>query len=410
MGAMRAVQRRRVVFGSLVVITVVVAVEACAGGDADPAVAPTETASAPSASPSGPSMSSSPTDSPATSTAPEGTLTIVAGGDVLLHPPTWEQADADAGVAGDDVLDFAPTLAGIAPVVSAADLALCHLETPVAEPGQPYAGYPSFAGPPQIVDALAGVGFDACSVASNHSFDQGVDGLARTTAALSSAGITPYGAPLGDRPPNPVIFDVGDVRVGLLSYTYAMNGGIPSDGEGAVELIDPDDVLADAAAARAAGAAIVVASLHWGDEYVHEINSTQADLAPALLASPDIDLLIGHHAHVVQPFEQLDGEWVAYGVGNMLAAHSTEVPANREGVLASFTFAEEGDGWQVVEAGYLPIYVDRGPPLRLVALPRALEGDLDAEARERHEEALARTREVVRDRGAEELVELVGGA
>lgn len=405
---MPAVNRRRLL-GWLAVVTVTVAAAACAGNDAESPVAATPSRSAASPTVSDPSEPTSAlTDPPPTTAATDGTLTIVAGGDVLLHPPTWEQADADAGAAGDGDLDFGPALVGIEPVVAGADLALCHLETPLAERGGPYAGYPSFAGPPEIVDALAGVGFDACSVASNHSFDQGAAGLARTTAALSSAGITPYGAPLGDRPPNPVIVDVGDVRVGLLSYTYGMNGGIPGGSEDAVDFIDPGTVLADAAAARAAGAAIVVVSLHWGDEYSHDINTSQADLAPALLASPDIDLLIGHHAHVVQPYERLGGEWVAYGLGNMLAAHSTPGAANREGVLASFTFAEHDGRWQVVEAGYLPIVVDRGPPLRMVAVPVALASDLDAETRERYEEALARTREVVRGRGAEDVVELTG--
>ena len=401
---------RRWLPGSLATIALTVAAVACAGVDAEPEVtsSPSRTAISPTASAT-PAPTDLPTEPPATTAAADGTLTIVAGGDVLLHPPTWEQADADAGVVGDEDLDFAPTLAGIEPVVSAADLALCHLETPLAEPGGPYAGYPSFAGPPEIVDALAGIGFDACSVASNHSFDQGAAGLARTTAALSSAGMTPYGAPLGDRAPNPVIVDAGDVRVGLLSYTYGMNGGIPDDGAGAVEFIDTDAILADAAAARAAGAAIVVVSLHWGDEYSHDINASQADLAPALLASPDIDLLIGHHAHVVQPYESIDGEWVAYGLGNMLAAHSTPGAANREGVLASFTFAESDGRWQVVEAGYLPIVVDRGPPLRMVAVPAALASELSPETRKRYEEALARTREVVRRRGADDLVELTGG-
>lgn len=400
---------RRWLPGALATIALTVAAAACASVDAEPEVtsSPSRSAISPTASATA-APTDLPTEPPATTAPSGGTLTIVAGGDVLLHPPTWEQADADAGGADDGDLDFEPILAGIEPVVSAADIALCHLETPLAEPGAPYAGYPSFAGPPQIVGALAGVGFDACSVASNHSFDQGAAGLARTTAALSGAGITPYGAPLGDRPPNPVLVDAGDVQVGLLSYTYGMNGGIPGGSEDAVKLIDPGVILADAAAARAAGAAIVIVSLHWGDEYNHDINASQAELAQALLAAPDIDLLIGHHAHVVQPYERIDGEWVAYGLGNMLAAHSTPGAANQEGVLASFTFAESDGRWQVVQAGYLPIIVDRGPPLRMVAVPAALAGVLDAATRARYEEALARTREVVRRRGADDLVELTG--
>ena len=51
--------------------------------------------------------------------------------------------------------------------------------------------------------------------------------------------------------------------------------------------------------------------------------SAQVAAVRALLASPDIDLVLGHHAHVVQPFEQIAGEWAAYGLGNHIAEHAT---------------------------------------------------------------------------------------
>ena len=317
---------------------------------------------------------------------------MIAGGDVLLHEPTWAQAAADAQAAGNQGYDFAPQMASIEPYVAAADLALCHLETPLAPVGGPYSGYPSFAGPPQIAAALSATGFDACSMASNHSWDQGLAGLERTVTAVGEAGITPYGAAVEGQPGNPTLITAGDVVVGLLSYTYGSNAAPGSD---AVEMIAADDVLADAAAARAAGAELVVASLHWGTEYSHELNAQQQDLAGGLLASPDLDLLIGHHAHVVQPIDEIDGEWVAYGLGNMLASHSTPLPDNQEGVLASFTFTETSDGWTVSAASYLPIMVDAGPPLRIIDLARAIGTSLPDDRRVRYDTALTRTRSVV---------------
>ena len=124
-------------------------------------------------------------------------------------------------------------------------------------------------------------------------------------------------------------------------------------------MITVDAVLADARAARAAGAEVVVASLHWGTEYSHELNAQQRDVTAAFLASTDVDLLIGHHAHVVQPIGSIDGKWVAYGLGNMLAAHATELPANEEGCSPASRSTEGPDGWQTTEAAYLPIMVDR---------------------------------------------------
>ena len=75
-------------------------------------------------------------------------------------------------------------------------------------------------------------------------------------------------------------------------------------------------MLAAAARARAAGAEVVVASLHCCLEYDNDPTEAQVAAVRTLLASPDIDLVLGHHAHVVQPFEQVDGEWAAYGLGN----------------------------------------------------------------------------------------------
>jgi poly-gamma-glutamate synthesis protein (capsule biosynthesis protein) len=323
---------------------------------------------------------------------------------VLLHQRTWYQADRDAAPDGDGTYDFRAEFASIAGIVSSADLALCHLETPLAPAGGPYAGYPLFSVPPQIADGLAATGFDACSVASNHTWDQGLAGVTRSVDGLAAAGIVPYGAAVVGHPGNPTLIDVDGVRVGLLSYAYGFNEAPQSD---AVEVLSAKGVLADAAAARAAGADIVIVSAHWGTEYEKEPNVQQLELAPALLASPDIDLVIGHHAHVVQPFDRIDDKWVAYGLGNMIAAHSTDFAPNEEGVLAEFTFVEDGGRWTVEQGAYLPIRVDIGPPLRVLDLAEVHDPGLQPDRRQRDEEALERTRAVAQERvGPGVLVDL----
>src|SRR5215207_2000697 len=100
-------------------------------------------------------------------------FTLVATGDVLLHSPLWQQAEADAAAAAQPGRDFRPLIASIRPLVEGADLAVCHLETPVAPPEGPFAGYPSFSVPPEVVPALADTGYDACTTASNHTYDHG---------------------------------------------------------------------------------------------------------------------------------------------------------------------------------------------------------------------------------------------
>ena len=104
-------------------------------------------------------------------------------------------------------------------------------------------------------------------------------------------------------------------RGDLLPQRHPAAGGHPV----AVDVFDVpghDGLLAAAARARAAGAEVVVASLHCCAEYDHEPTAAQVAAVRTLLASPDVDLVLGHHAHVVQPLERIDGEWVAYGLGN----------------------------------------------------------------------------------------------
>jgi poly-gamma-glutamate synthesis protein (capsule biosynthesis protein) len=328
----------------------------------------------------------------------------VATGDVLLHTRLWNQAAADAAAAGGAGFDFRPLLAGVAPVVGGADVALCHMETPVAPAGGPYASYPSFSVPPEIAPALAATGYDACSTASNHTYDRGAAGVDRTLAALDGAGIRHTGSARNPAEAAAVtLVDAGPARIGYLSYTYGFNGiPAPNGQEWRANRIDQGRILTDAARARAAGADVVVVALHWGDEYRAEPNAQQQALAPALVRSPDIDLVLGHHAHVVQPIEWVDGEWVVYGMGNEVALHGTGFPPNQEGLLVRFTFTRGAGGrWRASRAEYEPLLLSRVGPFRVLDVGTALAhppavGPGPARLRE----AWDRTAAVVASRGA----------
>ena len=122
---------------------------------------------------SGPAPTPFPETPSSSAAAPDGSFSVVATGDVLIHPALTEQAEADGG----GKIDYRPLLAGIKPLISGADLGICHLETPLAPEGGPYSGYPSFSAPPEIADALKDTGYDTCSTSSNHTIDQGADGV-----------------------------------------------------------------------------------------------------------------------------------------------------------------------------------------------------------------------------------------
>ena len=320
-------------------------------------------------------VGSSATTSPAPSTTlPPRTFTLVATGDVLLHPALWDQARADAAASGRSGHDFGPMLAALQPVVGTADVAICHMETPVAPPGGPYSGYPSFSVPPEITQALAATGYDACTTASNHTFDRGADGVDRTLDALDAAGMDHAGsARTPQEAAATTLLEVDGIDVALVSYTFGFNG-IPAPGGETwrSNVIDEARIVTDAGIARQRGAEVVVVALHWGDEYHHEPNGQQDDLGPRLIRSPDIDLLLGHHAHVVQPVEPIEGEWVVYGMGNMIADHASGSPERREGLLVRFTFTETPTGWRTTAAEFAPLLTDDRGPVRILDVRRSL--------------------------------------
>ncbi|OZM70873.1 poly-gamma-glutamate biosynthesis protein [Amycolatopsis antarctica] len=330
-----------------------------------------------------------PPSQPVAPPSPAG-FSVVATGDVLVHPPLTEQAESDGGGR----LDFRPQFEGVRSVVSEADLGLCHLEVPLAEPGGPYSGYPSFNAPPEVAGALKDTGYDACSTASNHTLDQGEEGVKRTLDGLDAGGLRHTGSARSpEEAATPLLLDAAGTKVGHISFTFGFNGiELPEGKPWMANQLDAEAVLAGAREARDAGAEVVIASLHWGAEYRAEPTEEQTELANRLLADDAVDLIIGHHAHVVQPFEKIGEKWVAYGLGNHIAKHSEPRGTTEEGVAARFHFAKEGDGWRVDRAEYVPTLVELGPPIRLV--------DATSAASARQQEALAGTDEVVLSRDA----------
>lgn len=180
-----------------------------------------------------------------------------------------------------------------------------------------------------------------------------------------------------------MLLTVKGVRVAQLSYTFGFNGlRRPAGKPWIANLIDAEVILTEARRARTAGAAIVVVSLHWGTEYDHRATPVQVSLARRLLASPDVDLILGHHAHVVQPFEEINGKWVAYGMGNEIAYQSTKEPARHEGVMPRFTFTEFAPGrWKVTTVEAFGTWIAVSPQVRIVDLAAVIADARTPDAR-----------------------------
>ena len=331
-------------------------------------------------------------------------ISIVSSGDILLHERLWAQAKAD-GVDGN--WDFYPQLADLEPEISSADLALCHLETPLAELGVDYQGYPAFNAPPQITEAIIKLGFDICGTASNHSLDQGFSGLTRTIETLEAAGIPFTGtANSAEAASQPLVMDVqtanGIVKVGILSYTYGFNGfERDADKLWSANLIDPVAIITEAKLARSQGAEIVIAKMHWGDEYTNQANAFQTSVAQELADSGQIDLIDGSHSHSVQPITQIGNTWIAYSHGNFVAAHREPTTIKSEGLVTRWEFVESASGgFKLSCVKEVPTLIRDDRPVRVIDVNKALQtGEYFGETKNRLEKAKARTDETVRALG-----------
>lgn len=299
----------------------------------------------------------------------ERRITVVAAGDLLIHQPLWTRALADGGGR----YDFRPQLRAIRPIVSRADLALCHTETPLV-PGPPQ-GYPVFRTPPQLARAVRWAGFDACSTASNHSVDAGQRGIDATRAALSRAGVRHTGTFSSARQRRrPVILRAGGVRVAFLSFTQVSNG-IPSPHPWSVNVADARRIVRDARRARRAGAEVVIVNLHWGVEYSHAPSAEQRALARRLARSGAITAVVGQHVHVVQPIRRYGRMPVVFGEGNLLSNQDAACcpAASQDGILVRLTIAVRGGRARVLRVTPIPVWV-RHPDYVVLPVRRALRG------------------------------------
>ncbi|MCX5192967.1 CapA family protein [Streptomyces sp. NBC_00249] len=359
----------------------------------------------------GSSAAGAPAGTPGASTpaAPAGKgFTLVASGDVLPHTSVIKRAAADADGDGHD---FRPMFSKVKPLVSAADLALCHMETIYGEDGGPFSGYPAFVSPPSVADALKDAGYDGCSTASNHTLDDGAEGIARTLARFDKVGLGHAGsARTAAEAARTTLYTAGSAKVAHLAYTYDTNGYPMPDGQPwAVNLTKQDKIVADARAARKAGADVVLVSLHWGTEWQTEPDDTQLELGRALTASqsggrPDVDMILGTHAHIPQAYEKVNGTWIVYGMGDQVAGEMFNYSGARDmrgnyGSVGRFTFAPPaapGQRWQVTKAEFVPQMMDLDAG-KVVNLPAALAEDPgDSE----YETALEAVSEAVLSRGA----------
>lgn len=277
-------------------------------------------------------------------------VSVAVTGDLLFHEGLWSQFAIPTNEAGEN-FDFGPLLEGQKAYLDQTDLAICQMETPLAPVGGPYYGYPAFSTPPELAAAVKAVGYDACTTASNHTVDQGTEGLLRTLDGLDAAGIAHTGSyrAEGDRDV-PLIVDANGAKVAILTSTFSLNG-LNAEYDWQVDFrleeprVDPERMIAQAKKAREMGADLVLGVQHIGEEYWSEPTPGQRDLALQLHDSGLFDFVYQHHAHAVQPLENYNGKWILYGTGNTISESAAPAQqVNNEFLMTRVQFAKQEDG------------------------------------------------------------------
>jgi len=281
-------------------------------------------------------------------------LVVEASGDLLIHSAIFDRALV---LGGGRHYNFAPMFTQIKPYIQGADLALCHVETPMTP--APPTGYPTFNTPPALATAIAQTGWRACSTAATHSLDQGQTGVDDTIGALDRAGVAHTGTfSSAAAQSTPLIMTVKGVRVAFLAYTELTNG-IPSPHPWSVNRADAARILSDAHRARTDGAQVVIVNIHWGDENVARPSGFQLALASRLTRSPDITAIVGQHVHIVQPIRIINGKLVVFGEGNLISNETSACcpVASQDGMIVLLTITVDSHGARVTLVRYVPIWV-----------------------------------------------------
>lgn len=269
-------------------------------------------------------------------------FTFAGVGDNLIHQAIFSQYEM--GVTD---YDFKEDYALMKPYIEAADLSFINQETICAGEAFGLSHYPQFNGPTQILDAVADTGFDWLAASSNHSLDKGSDALLAELNYLHEnyPDISVTGAYRSEEESNQyIVREVNGIKVGLLGYTYGLNGiPLPEDMPWLVELINEDQIQKDMEALSKISDVQIV-SMHWGTEYHTEIEADQQALAQKM-NEWGVEVIIGTHPHVIKPAEIIQGEkqdtLCYYSLGNFLSAQDTN--EGMVGGMASFTLQYDFD-------------------------------------------------------------------
>ena len=285
---------------------------------------------------------------------------FAAVGDAIVHEGIWMEAQKTARNAGNgDDYDFSHLFRLVADDIASYDLTFINQETLMAGAEYGYSAYPRFNTPRELADAIIDTGFDVVNIANNHMMDMLPEGLAATIDFWDTQPVTLIGGYKNTEDYNTArIVTVNDIDIAFLSYCYGTNGlSMPAGYDMIIPYLDEEVITAQTAAAKEQ-ADFVVVSVHWGEDSYQGLTEQQKTFAK-IFADCGVDVVVGHHPHLIQPMEWIEGKdghrmLCAYSLGNYFSLMAKA--ENMVGGMLSLDFVVEGADKRLENVQFIPTF------------------------------------------------------
>lgn len=284
--------------------------------------------------------------------AQQSELIMTIGGDVNFSKHRWPPNENGVG-QGSRAVPFEQMTRGLLPLIRGADVNFANIETVVTDrPLRPLDKAFNFQMHPQALQHLIDIGYNLFSLANNHSHDYGLAGILQTlnfSRSFERSRNVAFSG-LGESPSDvttPSILIIRGVRIGFLAY--GNTSFLPTARSAGVLSYNSEAHIQEGLRnLREANVDLRIVSIHTGTERRTDLDQGQRQKFNRMLALGDVDLIIGHHPHVVRPIENVDGRFIFYSLGNYLMVGSANITRNPLpidfGLMAKIFFTRDSVG------------------------------------------------------------------
>ena len=249
-------------------------------------------------------------------------VTVLCGGDNLIHKPIYQRARTDNGY------DFDYLYQNVKSFIESADIATINQEAPLATDLEDPSGYPHFNTPKEVGQDLFDAGFDVINIGNNHMYDIGSQGALVTEQFFQNRGIPVVGFYRSDEDFHNIrIIEKNGIKIAFLSFVEMTNLDPDDPDLGYCVSMEDRSLVKEQIEEAREQADVVVAHAHWGEEGTTELTDGQVEMAH-LMVDWGVDIIFGNHPHVIQSLVTITREEdsqlcpVIYSMGNFVSAQT----------------------------------------------------------------------------------------